>query len=263
MNNRPPETTWGIGEYALMAEPLEPAAEAIVELTQISDRDRVLDLACGTGNAALLAAARGATVTAVDFEPALLEIAAARSTALNLQVKLVQADLQRLPPEDDSFDVVLSAFGVMYAADHDAAAAALASSARPSGRIGLTAWTPGSFMPAMGAALAPYLPPPPPGGGPPSRWGDPDYVAHLLSKHGIEIQSAETSSLHLEVTSPELATDFLIRTAGHVLAERPRLQDEGRWRDLRANLRELVTARSSGRQLDLEYLVVLAERRPD
>jgi SAM-dependent methyltransferase len=262
MTDGSPETTWGIGEYALMAERLEPAAEAIVELAHVTERDRVLDLGCGTGNAALLAAARGATVTALDVEPALLQIARARSESLNLAVELVQADLQRPPAERDRFDVVVSAFGVMYATDHDAAAAALAASARPGARIALTAWTPASFMPAMGAVLARYLPPPPPGGGPPSRWGDPDYVAELLSRHGIQILSSETRSLRLAAPSSDAATDFLVRTAGHVLAERARLEDEGRWRALQADLRELVTARSSEQQLALEYLILLAERRP-
>jgi SAM-dependent methyltransferase len=262
MDESRPETTWGIGEYALMAERLGPAAEVIVEMTRVTARDAVLDLACGTGNAALLAARRGAAVTALDFEPTLLEIARARSEALELSVELVEADLQRPPFEPDRFDVVLSAFGIMYAPNHDAAAAALASSARSGARVALTAWTPGSFMPAMGAALAPYLPPAPPGGGPPSRWGDPDYAAELISRHGIQVRSSETRSLHLPCSSSEAATEFLIRTAGHVLAEQPRLEHEERWSDLRHDVSKLVRARSSEQQLELEYLILLAEHRP-
>ncbi|MGZ4197036.1 MAG: class I SAM-dependent methyltransferase [Solirubrobacteraceae bacterium] len=161
-------TTWGVGEYALIAERLAPAAQEVVDLAEVTHSDRVLDVACGTGNAALFAARRGATVVGLDFEPILLEIAKARAREDGLDIEWMLADLQSAPLERAAFTVVLSAFGVMYASDHDAAAAALARCSAPGARLALAAWVPGSFMPAMGAALAPYLPPPP-GGTPPSR----------------------------------------------------------------------------------------------
>jgi SAM-dependent methyltransferase len=256
-------TTWGVGEYALIAERLEPAAQTVVDLAGASDTDRVLDVACGTGNAALVAASRGATVVGIDFEPRLLDIARARARNAKLQVEWIDADVQSAPLEPAAFSVVVSAFGVMYAPDHDAAAAALARCCAPGARIALAAWTPGSFMPTMGTALAPYLPPPPPGGAPPSRWGDEAAAGELLERHGISTKAATTKSLSLSLPGRAEAVDFLIRTAGHVLSEQPRLQREGRWEQLRGDLAELVAARdegSDGVELRCEYLVVVAER---
>jgi hypothetical protein len=118
-------------------------------------------------------------------------------------------------------------------------------------------------MPAMGAALAPYLPPPPPGGAPPSRWGDEAAVTELLERHGISTRATTTESLALSVPNRTEVVDFLIRTAGHVVSEQPRLQREGRWGQLRGDLAELVAARDEGGdsvELRCEYLVVVAER---
>jgi SAM-dependent methyltransferase len=259
-----PATTWGVGEYELIAQRLEPAADAIVELADVGADDRVLDVACGTGNAALLAAGRGAVVTGLDIEPRLLEIAHTRARAAALDVRWVCDHVERTMLDGATFSVVLSAFGVMYAPNHDAAAAALARFGTPAARVALAAWAPGSFMPAMGGALAPYLPPPPPGGGPPSRWGDAAAVAQLLEPHGLRIRDRSTSSLSLSFAGRDQAVDFLIRTAGHVRAEQQRLEREGRWQDLRRDLGELVATRDEGdgsrTELRCEYLLVLAER---
>jgi len=255
-------TTWGVGEYALIAERLEPAAQAVVDLAGVTDSDRVLDIATGTGNAALLAASRGAKVVGLDFEPRLLDIAKARAHSANLQIEWIEADLESAPFDTAAFSVVVSAFGVMYAPDNDAAAAALARTCGPGARLALAAWTPGSFMPAMGAALAPYLPPPP-SGAPPSRWGDASAVSQLLDRHGISTRATTTESLSLSLPDRTEAVDFLIRTAGHVVSEQSRLQREGRWEQLRDDLAELVAARDGGNdsvELRCEYLVVVAER---
>jgi SAM-dependent methyltransferase len=256
-------TTWGVGEYSLIAERLEPAAQAVVDLTDVRDSDRVLDAACGTGNAALLAARRGATVVGLDFEARLLDIARTRARTANLEVEWVEADIQSAPFEPAAFSVIVSAFGVMYAPDHDAAAAALARCCARGARLALAAWTPGSFMPAMGAALAPYLPPAPPGGAPPSSWGDEADVIVLLESHGMSTTTVTTKSLWLSLPDRPEALDFLIRTAGHVVSEQSRLQREGRWQQLRDDLTQLVAARDEGSDsvaLRCDYLVVVAER---
>src|SRR5437764_1138784 len=102
-------TTWGAGDYALIADRFEPAARAVVDLARVSGRDRVLDLACGTGNAALIAARRAAAVVGVDFEPVLLEIASTRARAADLDVEWVCADLESSAGGvgDAKFSVVL------------------------------------------------------------------------------------------------------------------------------------------------------------
>jgi ubiquinone/menaquinone biosynthesis C-methylase UbiE len=154
------KTTWGFGDYPAMAKVLLPAAKALVDVVGVRPGERVLDLACGTGNAAILAAQRGAEVMGVDIEPALLEIAARRAAESNVTVTWIEADVGSPSFPRPYFDVILSVFGVMYVSDHKRAVNAVASLCRPGGIIGLTAWAPQGFMTAMGRTLAPYLPPP-------------------------------------------------------------------------------------------------------
>jgi SAM-dependent methyltransferase len=240
-----PATTWGLGHYPLMAARLEDAACKTVELAGIGPGDRVLDVACGTGNAALIAAERGAQAVGVDFEPALLDIARERAPHVDFR----EGDVAALPAEDGEFTAVVSVFGVMYAPDHEAAAREVARVAKPVARVALASWTPGSFMPAMGQALGPYLPPPPPGSGPPSRWGDEEALTSILESAGLALTAATRERLDTE----DMDVDFLINTAGHVLAERERLEREGRWQALRDDLQGFVE-----QGLPLEYLLASA-----
>ncbi|WP_341717233.1 class I SAM-dependent methyltransferase [Micromonospora sp. FIMYZ51] len=259
-------TTWGIGDYPAMARRLEPVAESVTEAAAIEAGDRVLDVATGTGNAALLAAQRGARVTAVDFEPTLLRLARQRATAAGLPVTWTVGDVGALPVPDGCVDTVLSVFGVMYAPDHDGAARELARVCVPGGRLVLAAWTPGSFLPAMGQVLAEHLPPPPPASGPPSRWGDPEALVALLGDAGLRLTTACTRELELTFADADAAVTFLIGTAGHVLAERQRLIAEGRWDNLLTDLRRFVDERGSTRDgafaLPLTHLLATAVRLP-
>jgi SAM-dependent methyltransferase len=237
-------TTWGAGEYRLMAERLVPVAAAAVQAAEVRSNHRVLDVATGTGNAALLAAELGAEVVAVDLEPALLDIAQARARESALSVRWEHADAEALPVSDEWADVVLSVFGVMYAADHARAACELARCVGPDGRIVLASWAPGSFMPAMGQVLGEFLPPPPVGSGPPSGWGDPLVLDALFGPTGMYVRAHSTQHLTMDFDSAAQAADFLVRTAGNAMAERERLTDQGRWADLQAAVRHLVEVRS-------------------
>jgi SAM-dependent methyltransferase len=242
-----------------MAEQLEPAAIAVVDLADVQSGDRVVDVATGTGNAALLAAKRGADVVGLDFEPALLTLAGHRSAGLGLSVCWETADATAVPIPDGWADVVLSVFGVMYARDQEAAAGELARCAGPGARIVLASWVPGSFMPAMGSALSTFLSPPPPSSGPPSRWGDPNALEGLVAPYGLGLVSHSTESLALTFGSTGEAVNFLVRTAGHVVAEQESLTAQGRWGDLLVNLEELVEERGSRTEsrvrVDLDYLL--------
>ncbi|MEE6262198.1 class I SAM-dependent methyltransferase [Plantactinospora sonchi] len=255
-------TTWAAGDYPAMARQLMPVAEAVVAAAAIRPDDRVVDLATGTGNAAILAAQRGARTVGVDLEPALLELARRRAADDGLAVDWRLGDVCRLPLADDSAEVVLSVFGVMYANDHDAAARELSRVCVSSGRVLLAAWTPGSLMPAMGQVLAGYLPPPPAASAPPSRWGDRTLVDRILAAADLRTTSADVHRLDLSFTDAEAATNLLIDTAGHVVAERDRLVAQCRWEALRADLRSFVGDRGvseGGRfRLGLEYLLVTA-----
>lgn len=254
-----PLTTWGMGEYALMAERLEPVAELAAELAKVEPGTRVLDVGCGTGNFALAAARRGASATGLDAEPVLLALAQSRGTD---RVAWRRSDFVPLDAEDAAFDVVGSIFGAMYATDHEAAAAELARVCAPGGRIVTTAWVPGSFMPAFGAAVSPFIPPPPPGSGPPSRWGDEAGLGEIWQSTGVGIQAAREESVEIRFSGPEEATDFLIKTAGNVLAERDALERSGEWGDLRAAVESLVAERATsngeGIAIPLQYLLAIA-----
>jgi SAM-dependent methyltransferase len=262
-------TTWGVGEYPLMAQRLRSAARRVVERARVAPGERVLDVGCGTGNAALLAAARGAgEVVGVDVEPALLDVAAVRAAEVRAPIDWRVGDAAALPGvRDGSFDAVLSVFGAMYAADQAATARELARATAPAGgRVVLASWSPGGFLPAMGAALAPFLPGP---GGPapaaaPSRWGDREAVGALLGDAGLMVTDATTEHLVLSLPDRMNAVAFLVRTAGNVLAERVRLEREGRWGQLLATLGGLVAQRDSGVDgrvaLKCEYLLVEARR---
>jgi SAM-dependent methyltransferase len=229
--------------------------------------DRVLDVATGTGNAALIAAELGAHAVGVDSEPALLAVAERRAREAGHEVQWLRGDLAALPVHDRSADVLLSVFGVMYAADHLAAARELGRVAAPQARVALASWMPDSVMPAMGRVASAYLPPTPPSTGPPSRWGDPHALPGLLEPCGLTV--IESSPGRVVLAFPEVAdaVEFLLSTAGHVVSEQERLTREGRWDDLRGDLHALVQERG-GRsehhlELALEYLLALAIREDE
>lgn len=254
-----PSTTWGMGEYALMAERLEPVAELAAEMAKVESGVRVLDVACGTGNFAVAAARRGAEATGLDAEPVLLELAERRGEE---RVTWRSSGFVPLEAETGSFDVVGSIFGVMYATDHEAAAAELARVCAPGGRIVTTAWVPGSFIPAFGGVVSPFIAPPPPGSGPPSRWGDEGSLREILRSTGVEVQAVRAESVDVRFSDPQEATDFLIKTAGNVVAERRSLEQSGGWGELRAAVESLVAERATsdgdGVVIHLRYLLVLA-----
>jgi len=169
---------WASGDYPSMVEELvAPLGPVLVDTLGIGAGERVLDVAAGTGSAAIVAAARGADVTASDLTPELLE--AGRAVHGDV-VRWTRADAEDLPFLTGDFDVVMSAIGVMFAPFHKAAASELVRVVRPGGRVGVLSWTPGGFIGQLFAAMKPFAPPAPEGAQPPPRWGDPEHVTALL-----------------------------------------------------------------------------------
>jgi SAM-dependent methyltransferase len=194
---QPPSTTldWGIGEYEHTAAALLPCARVIVDEARIVPGEHVVDVGCGTGNAALLAAERGARVTGVDPAPRLLDVARAEAAARGLELSFVAGDAAGIPISDGDADVVLSVFGVIFAPDAGVAANELARVCADDGRIVLGAWRQVGVLSEMnrlfGAAVREALGPMAPPAAPPFAWHDRDALAGLFGPLGFEVTLTE------------------------------------------------------------------------
>jgi SAM-dependent methyltransferase len=197
---------WASGDYPSMVETfLLPLGPRLVEACQIGPGMRVLDVAAGTGNASLPAAERGATVTASDLTPELLEAGRRRAEAKGLELEWVEADAENLPFDDQSFDVVMSSIGAMFAPHHQDVADQLVRVCRPGGTIGLLSWTPEGMIGALFRTMGPFAPPPPPGAQPPPLWGSETHV-HDLFGNRVEFRTSERELL--EITAFERPHDY-------------------------------------------------------
>jgi SAM-dependent methyltransferase len=174
------QATWASGNYARVGNTILLMAELLVEAVDPRAGQRVLDVAAGTGNAALAAARRFCDVTATDYVPALLDNARERAEAEGLPITLREADAEQLPYDDASFDIVLSTVGVMFAPDHEQAARELLRVTRPGGKIGLVNWTPEGFLGDFFRTMGKHVPPPA-GLRSPMLWGS---EAHLRGLFG-------------------------------------------------------------------------------
>jgi SAM-dependent methyltransferase len=197
---------WASGNYPSMVETfLLPLGPRLVDALEISAGARVLDIAAGTGNASLPAAERGARVVASDLTPELLEAGRRRAEAEGLELEWVEADAERLPFADASFDVVMSAIGVMFAPYHQQAADELVRVCAPGGSVGLLSWTPTGMLGGLFRTMAPFAPPPPAGAQAPPLWGGEEHVRGLL---GDRVQLRRVERRTLEVTAFEKPHDY-------------------------------------------------------
>lgn len=179
---------WSSGDYAVVGTTLQIVGEQLCEALDLRAGQTVLDVAAGNGNASLAAARRWCDVVATDYVPSLLERAQERARAERLPITVREADAEALPFEDESFDVVVSTFGVMFTPDQERAAAELARVCRPGGRIGLANWTPDGFIGQVFKTIAKYLPPAA-GAKSPARWGTRIGLAQLFEAHASSIES--------------------------------------------------------------------------
>ena len=173
---------WGSGPYERISEHLRIAHDHLLRAIEPREGERWLDVATGTGEIAVRAAAGGANVTGLDLAPDLIERARSRADDAGVEVELVVGDAEAMVFDDASFDTVTSSFGAMFAPDHAAVASELARVCAPGGRLGLLTWHPTEGVAEFFKVMAAYQPPPPEGAGSPFTWGDRDHVAELLGE---------------------------------------------------------------------------------
>ena len=255
------QATWSSGDYAVVGTPLQIIGETLAEAVDIRAGERVLDVAAGNGNATLAAARRGASVTAVDYVPALLHAARARAAADGLTIDCREADAEALPFEAATFDAVLSVFGVMFTPNQERAAAELLRVCRPGGRIGLASWTPDGFIGQMFRIVGRYVPPPA-GVRPPPQWGTEDRIAELLGGQVASVE-ARRRTFQFRYRSPQ---DWVntFRTYYGPLVRAFAALDEAGQRDLEQDLLQLAashnTSTTGALRVPSEYLEVVAVR---
>jgi SAM-dependent methyltransferase len=197
---------WASGDYPSMVETfLLPLGPQLVEACGIGPGMKVLDVAAGTGNASIPAAQAGAEVTASDLTPELLEAGRGRAEAQGASLEWVTADAENLPFEDESFDVVMSSIGVMFAPHHQEAADEMVRVCRSGGTIGLLSWTPEGMIGALFRAMGTFMPPPPPGASPPPLWGGEDHLRELFGSR-VDFRTLERDNL--SITAFEHPRDY-------------------------------------------------------
>lgn len=230
-------TDWGDGAYELTAQALAPATDQVIAVAGIGPRDDVLDVGCGTGNAALAAAAHGARVTGVDPAPRLVEVARGRAAEAGVDLAFDVGEAAALPYAVGAFDAVLSVFGVIFAPDARAAIADLVRVTRPGGRIVVTSWRPTGGIADAGRivreelAAAEGAPAGPAPGAPPAgpvAWGDPAFAREAFGAHGATVHVSE-HGLSFTHVSPEAW--FAEQESQHPV-----------WRGARARFEELGAA---------------------
>ena len=173
------QVTWASGDFAVIGTTLQIVGESLAEAADVRAGERVLDVAAGNGNATLAAARRFAEVTSTDYVPALLDKGRERARAEDLSVRFQVADVEALPFDDESFDVVLSTFGVMFAPDQKRAAREMLRVLKPGGRLGLANWTPQGFIGRLFKVIGAHIPPPA-GLKSPALWGTEAHLAELF-----------------------------------------------------------------------------------
>jgi SAM-dependent methyltransferase len=257
---------WALGDYPAVASDIIPRLGAVlVEAAGVGPGDRVLDVAAGTGNAAIPAALAGASVVASDLTPELLESGRALAARRGAEIQWQPADAEALPFRDGEFDAVLSCVGVMFAPHHQASADELVRVCRPGGTIGLINWTPEGFIGQMFAKIKPYAPPPPPGAQPPPLWGSDDHVRNLLADRVTDVVARSQTVTVDHFDRPEAFRDYFKANYGPTIAAyRGIADDPGRIAALDSELADLARRhdRGSGQTvMELEYLLLTARKR--
>lgn len=261
---------WALGDYPRVAAEVIPGLGAtLVEACGVRPGDRVLDVAAGSGNAAIPAALAGADVVACDLTPELFDAGRVLAAEAGARVSWEQADAEALPYADGEFDAVLSCVGVMFAPHHQASADELVRVCRPGGTIGLVSWTPQGFVGQMFATMKPYVPAPPAGVQPPPLWGDENHVRSLLGDRVGDVSATRQTVRVDTFPDPDAFRDFFKAHYGPTVAAYRGIAGEPeRVAALDRDLSDLArrhdrnhTDSGGSTVMDWEYLLFTARRR--
>ena len=249
-------TVWDAGEYSALSPYIADVGERAVARAGITPGMRVLDVACGTGNAARPAARAGARVTGPDLVPRLLEAGRAKAEAEGLYIEWREGDAEDLPFEDGSFGRVLSTFGHMFAPRHQRTADEMARVCRRGGAIVTATWTPEGVAGGIFEAAASYMPPPPDYASPPILWGREDHVRELFAAVATGFEF-ERHVNRVEWQSVEGFADFFMARFGPLVTARAMLGDRfGELRDRIIQIwRDANEAADGSLRLPQEYLL--------
>jgi SAM-dependent methyltransferase len=256
---------WASGDYPSMVETfLLPLGPRLVDACGIGPGMRVLDIAAGTGNASLPAAEKGAEVTASDLTPELLEAGRRRAEAAGLELEWVEADAENLPFEEESFDVVMSCIGAMFAPRHENVADELVRVCRRGGTIGMLNWTPEGMIGALFRTMGPFAPPPPPGAQPPPLWGSEEHVRELFADR-VEFGKLERDSLDITAFArPADYVDHFRGLYGPTIVAEGNARNNGREAEFEEALSSFADEWNRGSpddaRFEQEYLVAVGTR---
>jgi len=199
--------TWASGDFAVIAARIVLVSELLADAADLRAGWRVLDVACGNGNATLAAARSNTHALGVDFVPELLEGGRRRAAAERLDVEFRLGDAENLPVEDASFDAVLSVFGAMFAPDHQRTADEIVRAARPGGTVGLASWTPDGFVGEMFGVITRHVPAPP-GLDSPMLWGTDQHLSDLFGGAVAEARSVRRTFTLRFASAEDFVADF-------------------------------------------------------
>jgi SAM-dependent methyltransferase len=254
---------WSLGDYTAIAERFQEAARELVDACKARPGIQLLDVAAGDGNVAIAAAWRGASVTASDLTPAMVELGRKRSASEGVEIEWQEADVEALPFEDNTFDVVASAFGVMFAPRPEVAASEMFRVARPGGTIGMVNWTTEGFIARQVEWMDKYTPPRPPGVPSPMSWGDPTVVEQRLGPLAASI-SCELKTARFTFASEDELQTFFENNLGPVVALKNILPEE-KYQEMLAGYRQIITELNQSDDaavVESQYLLVTAEKPP-
>jgi SAM-dependent methyltransferase len=251
---------WGAGDYELVAKrTVWQLGGQIVGRLGVAVGEHVLDVGCGTGNGAIRAAAAGGLTVGLDLAPELFDSARRLAAEAGVDVEWIEGDAEALPFEDETFDVVFSLFGCMFAPRHELAARELARVLRRGGRLGVCSWTPEGSVGRFYEAVGRHLPPLPDFASPPPLWGSEDHVRRLFAATGVELKFQRGEVAFPPFESADEEVEFYSTKLGPVLKLRQLTEAEGRWDALRDDL--VADAALHQPQEIAEYLLVLGAKR--